>query len=130
MKLPIKSRHLLASNFLPHQPLLTFLYPRSQDLIINSRHFHSTHSASFILPMKPDAALLALNDVQEQKEPSQSPQQKVLVLWDLDNKPPFDSINPYEAAQNLRALSPVLAMSSISPPSPIEGECPLSLLRL
>ncbi|CCD56339.1 hypothetical protein BofuT4_uP149490.1 [Botrytis cinerea T4] len=80
--------------------------------------------------MKPDAALLALNDVQEQKEPSQSPQQKVLVLWDLDNKPPFDSINPYEAAQNLRALSPVLAMSSISPPSPIEGECPLSLLRL
>ncbi|TEY35156.1 hypothetical protein BOTCAL_0603g00070 [Botryotinia calthae] len=105
MKLPIKSRHLLVSNFLPHQPLLTFSYPRFQDLIIHTRHFHSTHSASSIIPVEPDTTLLALDDVQEQKEPSQSPEQKVIVLWDLDNKPPFDSINPYEAAQNLRAFA-------------------------
>ncbi|TGO24470.1 hypothetical protein BPAE_0102g00320 [Botrytis paeoniae] len=105
MKLPIKSRHLLASNFLPHKPFLTFLYPRFQVLIIHARHSHSTHSASSIIPEEPETALLALNDVQKQKEFSQSPQQKVILLWDLDNKPPFDSINPYEAAQNLRAFA-------------------------
>ncbi|TGO59111.1 hypothetical protein BCON_0048g00370 [Botryotinia convoluta] len=68
------------------------------------RHSHSTHSTSSIIPEEPETALLALNDVQKQKEPSQPPQQKVIVLWDLDNKPPFDPINPYEAVQNLRAF--------------------------
>ncbi|KAF5870220.1 putative c2h2-like zinc finger protein [Botrytis fragariae] len=105
MKLPIKSRHLLVSNFLPHKSFLSFSYPRFQDLIIPVRHSHSTHSTSSIVSGEPDTALLALNDVQKQKELSQPPQQKVIVLWDLDNKPPFDSINPYEAAQNLRAFA-------------------------
>ncbi|THV55766.1 hypothetical protein BGAL_0003g00070 [Botrytis galanthina] len=62
-------------------------------------------SASSNIPEEPENALLALNDVQKQTELSQSPQPKVIVLWDLDNKPPFDSINPYEAAQNLRAFA-------------------------
>ncbi|KAF7951618.1 hypothetical protein EAE96_006920 [Botrytis aclada] len=105
MTLPIKSRHLLALNFLPHKLFLSFLHPRFQDLNIPAQHFHSTHSASSIVPVEPGTALIALSDVQEQKDLSQSPKQKVLVLWDLDNKPPFDSINPYEAAQNLRTFA-------------------------
>ncbi|TGO70259.1 hypothetical protein BOTNAR_0002g00430 [Botryotinia narcissicola] len=56
-------------------------------------------------PEEQETALLALDDVQKQTELSQSPQQKVIVLWDLDNKPPFDSINPYGAAQNLRSFA-------------------------
>ncbi|KAF7928170.1 hypothetical protein EAE99_004928 [Botrytis elliptica] len=105
MKFPIKSRHLFASSFLPHKPFLTFLYPRFQNLIISARHFQSTRSASSIIPEEPNTALLALSDVQKQTELSQSPQQKVIVLWDLDNIPPFDSINPYDAAQNLRSFA-------------------------
>ncbi|TGO88948.1 hypothetical protein BPOR_0132g00040 [Botrytis porri] len=105
MRLPIKSRHLLASKCLPHKPFLTFLYPRFQDFIKPARHFHSTHPASSITPGEPGTALSALNDIQKQKGLSQSSQQKVIVLWDLDNKRPMDSINPYEAAQNLRVFA-------------------------
>ncbi|KAF7895075.1 hypothetical protein EAF00_006889 [Botryotinia globosa] len=105
MKLPIKSRHLFASSFLPQNPFLTFLHPRFQDLIIHARHSHSTQSPSSITPEEPKTALLALNDVQRETELFQAPKQKVIVLWDLDNKRPYDSINPYDAAQNLRSFA-------------------------
>ncbi|RAL59366.1 hypothetical protein DID88_006856 [Monilinia fructigena] len=51
------------------------------------------------------SALRAVNALEGRGEVSQPPRQKVIVLWDLDNKPPSDLFSPYEAAQNLRAFA-------------------------
>ncbi|KAF7854218.1 hypothetical protein EAF04_010515 [Stromatinia cepivora] len=105
MKSLTKSRHLFASSFLLNKPFISFLYPRFQHAIIPARRFITTESESSNSSPEPATALLALNDAEKQEKISQSPRQKVIVLWDLDNKRPTDSLNPYEAVQNIRAFA-------------------------
>ncbi|KAJ8061003.1 hypothetical protein OCU04_010081 [Sclerotinia nivalis] len=105
MKSLTKSRHVFPSSFLSNRPFLSFLSPRFQHAIIPARRFITTDLASSNSSPEPATALLALSDAQKQEKISQSPGQKVIVLWDLDNKRPTDSLNPYEAAQNIRAFA-------------------------
>lgn len=120
MKSLTKSRQIFASSFLLNKPFLSFLYPRFQHAIVPARRFKTT-DLSLKLLQEPATALLALDDAQTHQEPAtallplddaQKPKKtpkpyggKVIVLWDLDNKRPIEALNPYEAAQNIRAFA-------------------------
>ncbi|APA14609.1 hypothetical protein SS1G_06576 [Sclerotinia sclerotiorum 1980 UF-70] len=54
---------------------------------------------------EPATALLPLDDAQKPKKTPKPYGGKVIVLWDLDNKRPIEALNPYEAAQNIRAFA-------------------------